>query len=144
MTEGAVRVASHEAAHAVLAHLLGLRVGFVSRQRGSSIHSKAGATMTIFREDDPRPVRQKAFDRAVIALGAVLVESGHPGLFSCDEDVTRASEYALEADTSLGQVTERAKELIGSDLFRTGHAAIENALMSKTHLDEATVAELLR
>ncbi len=138
LTETTMRVASHEAAHAALAHLLGLRIGYISRDP-----MNAGQTLSIFDKDDPRTVKQKAFDRAVIALGAVLVDPTDR-IEACDADVVRATEYCALAGCSFGEVSDRAREVIATDAFRRIHRLFEGELIARPHLDASEVEELLR
>lgn len=85
---------------------------------------------------------QKAFDRAVIALGAVLVEpAANPS--ACNGDIARATEYIEMAGTSFGAVSDRARELIASDAFRRVHRLLEGELISRPYLNAEEIAELL-
>ncbi|MEX0755333.1 MAG: hypothetical protein WD556_09515 [Actinomycetota bacterium] len=136
LSADALRVASHEAAHAAIAHLLGLRVEYVSRNR-----LNGGATMTVYEMNDPRDVSTKAFDRALVALGAVLVEDLGSG--RCDEDVARAREYLRLADATFEAASERARGLIASRPFRQLHRGVQFALFDRPHLDADDLRPIL-
>lgn len=137
LTENAMRTASHEAAHASLAVLLGLHVDYIARDRVN-----AGKTRTRFDRADPRTAKQMAADRAVIAIGAVLRE---PTLdaSACDDDIARAEEYARLAGCSLAEAADRARELLATDECRRVHRLFEGELISRPYLNADAIEELL-
>ncbi len=143
ITEQTHRLVSHEAAHAVLAHMQGLTVGYVTRDRSNS-----GQTLTIFADDDPRTVKEKAFVRAVICIGAVRYESGvvHGGerLFCANHDVEMADGYAKQAGSTVEAASARARDLCDSEAFRAMHAKVVDALLHETHLDARAFARIFR
>ncbi len=143
ITEQTHRLVSHEAAHAILGHMQGLTVGYVSRDRSNSGH-----TLTIFSDDDPRTVREKAFVRAIICIGAVRYESGiidgGQRLFCADHDVEMADAYAEQAGSTVEAASARARDLTDSEVFRVLHAKVVDALLHQPYLDARAFAKLVR
>jgi len=142
ITEATCRIISHEVAHAILAHMLGLRVVYTTRDPRD-----AGQTCAVFRDDDTRSLKEVAFARAVLTIGAVWYECGlvdGEALFCADSDVQKASMLADAAGFDLLEAAAYARDLFASEQFRTLHSRLFDAMMHKVHLDERELARLLR
>jgi hypothetical protein len=143
ITETTHRVVDHEATHAVLGHMLGLKV--VSITRTAPLDS--GETCSVFRDDDPRTNRERAFAWCVISIGAVWYESGLVGgkaTFCSDSDVQKAQLLADGAGFDLLDASAYARDLCASEQFRKLHSPLTDVMMHKIHLDERELAKLLR
>lgn len=142
ITEATMRIVDHEAAHAVLGHMLGFRLVYVSRDPRD-----AGATMAVVRDDDRRSAKEIAFARAMFLIGAVGFEPGIVAgktLFCSDGDVMKTQALADAAGFSLLEAAEYARDLAAPEQFRKLHSRLTDTLMYKTHLDERELAKLLR
>ncbi len=143
ITETTMRVVDHEVAHVVLAHLLGLKVLYVTRN--APIDS--GQTCAVVRDDDKRSPQEIAFARATFLIGAVGFEPGiveGKAFFCADSDVQKAQMLADAAGFSLLDASEYARDLCASETFRKLHARVTDALLHKIHLDERELSKLLR
>jgi hypothetical protein len=106
-----------------------------------------GKRAPLFRDDDPRTHKERAFAWAVISIGAVWYESGLVGgkaTFCSDSDVQKAQALACAAGFDLLDASAYARDLCASEQFRTLHARVTDALMRSTYLDERELSKLLR
>jgi hypothetical protein len=143
VTETTHRLVHHEVAHAVLAHMLGLKVVSISR----TAPLDSGETCSVFREDDRRSLKERAFAWAVISIGAVWYEGGlvnGKALFCADSDVIKANMLAEAGGFTVHDASEFARDLCESEQFRTLHRRVSDALLHKVHLDERELARLLK
>jgi hypothetical protein len=135
-------ICAHEIAHAVLAHQMGLDVVWVRRDRHDS-----GQTCAVFRDDDPRDLKQMAFAQAVYRIGAVDAEPGFVDgeqLFCSDADVRTVFDLAEKAGFTVEAASARARELRASDVYREAHAFGVDLLLHKVHLDRRDLKKFLK
>jgi hypothetical protein len=142
ITEATWRIASHELGHAILAHMQGLTVLYVSRDPRN-----AGQTYAYVPEGDRRSLKEIAFARCVLTIGAVRFEPGivnGKALFCADRDVQKAASLAEAGKFTVAAASAYARDLCDSDEFRRLHAKGVDALMHQPYLDARAFAKIIR
>ena len=118
----AAGIASHEAAHAVAAHLLGRRVVYVSRDG-----NLCGETYSALPDWRQQP--ENALMSTVVTLIApVYVSPIELSWYDLGEVATFGD---LVGADYVGEAHRQARELIGKPEFRNAHRTIEWALWSR-------------
>lgn len=146
-TDSDLTAATHEAAHAAMAILQGLRVERVTIDRHGELLDNVGECATSFLPDDQRSAAEKAAARARVSLAGVRIAPGKAR--QADADVAAANTWAGvaradDADAWIAARSDETQETIDTDAFRMILDEISYALLAGRTLDEADVTQALR
>lgn len=133
-----LRTADHEAAHAAVAWIMGLRVERCSIDGWSLKTGQAGLTATSLSFYDKRPLLERARARIMTTLAGPMTRPGP----DCRDDVKRATAWCEGYGLSMTAMMEATDELKASELFRQVFGALQIALLEERELDEARVNEV--